>query len=186
MIARWYARLTRRERLLLLLTMTATLLAGWYLLLWTPLSQALQGVESRLSGAVSQRQAASVAAPEDAPWLAQATQWVPTGELSELLRHLTSTGKEVRLLGMEVRTPRLLFSCGAGAGQEGGIALFRHELMLTLEGGYPALLTTLHRLEQKPGKLYLDHLDYQLTSPSQATLRLHLHFASTAKTLFAD
>ncbi|MEO5348058.1 MAG: hypothetical protein H7836_00180 [Magnetococcus sp. YQC-3] len=139
-----------------------------------------------MPGGVSQRQTASVVAEPDVPWLAQANQWVPAGEVSELLRHLTSTGQEVRLLGMELHAPRLLFSCGAGAGQEGGLSLFRHELILTLEGGYPALLTTLYRLEKKPGKLYLDHLDYQVTTPPRATLRLHLHFASTAKTLLAD
>lgn len=177
----WYERLASRERLLLLLTLMAILLAGWYQWVWIPFAQALQAVESRLSDTGRRLENLPAGQPE-APWRVQAGQWVPSGEGAALLAHLTHPGPGVRLSGLELRPSRLLFSCGHAPDRPGPDTLFRHDLLLTLEGGYPSLLGTLHRLEKRPWTLYLDHLDYQ-SGPAHATLLVHLHFLSTGPTL---
>ena len=106
----WYDRLSRRERVFLLLTVTLASLAGWYRLVWTPFVQAWTQVESRQADAARQRQALPAVGQPDAPWLADAHQWVPAQEVAGLLDRLTQKSSGLRLVGMVVRTPhRLVF-----------------------------------------------------------------------------
>ncbi|MEO5340342.1 MAG: hypothetical protein H7837_07480 [Magnetococcus sp. MYC-9] len=182
----WYHRLTLRERLLLLLTVAASLLAGWHRLVWLPFALQWSGVESRLAEQTRNQERAATEQQPLPPWLERARQWVPPGEVEGVLDRLTRTRSGLRMVGMELRPPRPLLSCEQGLSAEGAATLFRHELTLTLEGGYPAFLTYLHRLEELPWKIHVDHLNYQVGHSSQATLQLQLHFFSLRRSLFVD
>ncbi|MBF0162634.1 MAG: type II secretion system protein M [Magnetococcales bacterium] len=181
---RRYDRLSRRERLLLLLTILAALLSVWYRLVWMPLFQAKQQVETRLA---EQEQREDTAGDDRAPpWEVQASRWLPAGEIPAVLDRLTQPREGLQMVGLELRPPRLLFSCDQESEKGGPVTLFRHELILTWEGGYPAILTYLHGLERLPWKIHVDHLDYSIRHPSLATLLLQLHFFSSAPSLFVD
>lgn len=185
MISHWYDRLTKRERLLLVLTLMAATLAGWYQVVWLPFSQALSVVESHLAHGAEGRRA-SVVDPALLPWRLRAKEWVPPEAVPELLDRLTQveTRGALRLVGMAVQPARLLFSCEKMVTSEGASTLFRHELTLTLEGNYPALLTYLYQLEEMPWKIHLDHLDDTVSPSSQSTFSLGFHFFSVTSSLF--
>lgn len=186
MISRWYDGLTKREQVLLVLTVMAVTLAAWYQVVWIPFSRALSEVESRLANGAER--ASPVVHQALLPWRLHAKQWVPPEEVVLLLDRLTQgeTRGGLRLVGMAVQPARLLFSCEKMVTSDGASRLFRHELTLTLEGGYPALLTYLYQLEDMPWKIYLDHLDDTITHPSQAILSIGLHFFSVSPSLFVE
>ncbi|MBF0402047.1 MAG: hypothetical protein HQL90_14945 [Magnetococcales bacterium] len=186
MISRWYESISNRERLLLLLTLVTASLAGWYQYSWIPFSQGMSEMEPHsTAGKVTE---AVEAAPSPLPWREHARGWVPPAGVTVLLDHLTppASSSGLRLAGMQVEPPRLLFSCTKGLGPNGAAALFRHELTLTLEGEFPALLSYLYRLEQMPWTLYLDHLHNSTSQPPTSTLLLEMHFFSTSPSLFVE
>ncbi|MEO5364683.1 MAG: hypothetical protein H7838_13850 [Magnetococcus sp. DMHC-8] len=187
MHAHWYNRLSGRERILVWMVATATLLAGWYRVVWLPFFQEWQALENRLAGAARSRVAGVVVGQGELPWLEEAKRWVPAKEVTGLLNRLARPTGGLQPVGLEVRPPRLLLSCEQGLTQDGGAgALFRHDLILTLEGSYPAVLTYLHRLEGISWRIHLDRLDYTVHRTARPTLLLHVHFLSLGRSLFAD
>lgn len=63
---------------------------------------------------------------------------------------------------------------------EGSVAgIYRHDLVLTLEGGYFDVLRYLKKLEQLPKGFFWDGLDYQVDGYPHAQVTLRLHTLST-------
>jgi hypothetical protein len=170
----WYGRVSRRERVGLMLVGCAFLLALWYRWQWLPFAQEWQRWQPRSDQESSA--AVAVAAAEPLPWQTLAGSRVPLAQVGPFLDQVSEPGGRIRLLGRMVVPARRVFSCAAQAGAE-ALTLHRHEVQLTWEGSYAEVLAALHRWQKLPWPVQLDRLAYTRTAQG-VTWRLQLQFLS--------
>ncbi|MBF0097580.1 MAG: hypothetical protein HQM04_04735 [Magnetococcales bacterium] len=170
----WYERLSRRERVGLLLVGCALLLAMWYRWQWLPFAAEWQRWQPRNDQETGV--AAPSTAPEPLPWQTEAASGVPLAQVGPFIDRLSEPGGRIHLLGRVVAPAKPFFSCAAQAGGE-ALTLQRHALQLTWEGGYGEVLATLQRWQQLPWPVQLEQLAYTRTAQG-ITWRLQLHFIS--------
>ncbi|MBF0185385.1 MAG: hypothetical protein HQM06_13525 [Magnetococcales bacterium] len=175
---RWYERLSRRERVGLLLVGCALLLAIWYRWQWLPWQEAwqrLQAVPPSLP--LTHPSVAAATEATATPWQSQAAGWVPLSEVNGLLERLGTSGPRVRLLGKVVLPPKEIFTCPHTP--QGPLTLHRHVLQLTWEAEYGDTLALLHQWQHLPWRLLVDQLEYTAPSGASGPLwRLQVHLVS--------
>lgn len=91
-------------------------------------------------------------------------------QMTATLTRLLAQTESVTLIEMSILPPESLV-------EEGG--LYRHSLVIELEGRYFDLMKVLQRMEQLEQRFYWRHLDYQVTDYPKARLTLKLDTLGT-------
>jgi MSHA biogenesis protein MshJ len=114
---------------------------------------------------------------------------VTPSRMAEVLERVLLDQKGLRLANLKSLAPQpLLPSPKVDAGAVGEtkpvepaptVGIYRHGLVLELEGDYMSTLEYARQLERLPWKLYWDVLDYEVTQYPKARVRIQVHTLST-------
>lgn len=120
----------------------------------TSLARQVQALDDRLGG-----QALHLLAPERA---------------RELLQALIANVQGLRIVSIQTEAPRPL----SDTGQHELPMLYRHGLVVDLQGNYLALLDYVRELERLPWRLYWLGVEVRADEPGASEFRLHLYSVS--------
>lgn len=106
---------------------------------------------------------------------------VPPATMTRLLTAILEDGSGLRLLRVENRVPQPLRDTVSNAGGEAGNSaeVYRHSLVLELEGEYLALITYLRRVESLGVVFFWDRVQYMQTQWPVGRVTLELHTLSS-------
>jgi MSHA biogenesis protein MshJ len=99
--------------------------------------------------------------------------FVPSNLMSSALRDMLKQYDNLKLIKLETLPPK-------GFGSEGKELswLYRHTLILTLQGDYFSTLNYLKALEALPWRIHWDHIDYQVKNYPIAETRIQIYTLS--------
>lgn len=201
----WYNQRPLRERVLLVLAVSAVLLYVSYLLLLQPLGhrteltrqeivqmqnrqmelQALtQAVEARKNVDPDRRNRLRLAALESE--IARMKEELRAGlenlvspeEMPALLKELLTQQKKLRLLSLENQDPERIVLGNSDTPDSGSATLYRHPLRMKFSGDYMTLLQYLRQLEQLPRTLVWERVDIATDEYPEATVNLEVYTLS--------
>jgi MSHA biogenesis protein MshJ len=204
-ITTWYNQRPLRERILLLLAVSAVLLYLFYLVLLQPLGrrselarqeivqmqnrqmelQALtQVVEARKNVDPDRQNRLRLAALESE--IAKMQEDLQAGlenlvspeEMPELLKELLTRQKKLRLLSLENQDPERIVLGNSDAPDSASATVYRHLLRMKFSGDYMTLLQYLRQLEQLPRTLVWERVDIATDEYPQATVTLEVYTLS--------
>ena len=200
----WFEARNVRERLALTAAACAVILLALEALAWAPARQRLHDAESQVASLESQknvlqaeldtldeqealdpdaavrrqldtfdRQVSSI----DQKLEGQALQLIAPEQARAVLQALIANVRGLRMVGLQTEPARALV-------ETEGLdlpVLYRHGLVIDLEGDYLALLEYVRALEQLPWRLYWYGLDVTADKPGARRFRLRLYTVSLRK-----
>ncbi|MDJ0623051.1 MAG: type 4a pilus biogenesis protein PilO [Desulfocapsaceae bacterium] len=201
----WYNQRPLRERILLLLAVSAVVLYGSYLLLLQPLGrrtesarqeivqmqtrqlelQALtQTVEARKNVDPDRQNRQKLAILEKE--IAEMQQDLQAGlenlvspaEMPALLKDLLTQEKKLRLLSLENKAPERIVLGNVDTSESASAIVYRHPLRMKFSGDYMTLLAYLRQLEELPRTLVWEKVDIATDNYPEATVNLEVYTLS--------
>ena len=182
----WLHKLSIRERIEFLITLTIVLGAGCYQVVWIPLSQTMSQLEHRLRVPINNRSMVKQFKGLDHLLKQQAERLLSPEKMESLVHTLTTQENGLSLIHLQSQPANLLMSCGSEVEGYGLGTLFRHDIKIELKGDYPTILNHLHTLQRQTKSIYVDYFSYKTTQHPQALLTLHLHTLSLNQSLFSE
>ncbi len=194
----WFEARTPRERMILVGAVTIGLVLALEAFSWAPARKRLFAAETQIASLEEQRGAldheltrldqqealdpdAAVrrqlesfdrqAETLDGKLRAQSIQLLAPDQARSMLRALVASVHGLKLVGLQTDAPAQLV-------ETEGLdlpALYRHGLLIDLQGDYLALLDYVQALEQLPWRLYWYGLEVRADAPGPRTFRLHLY-----------
>lgn len=201
----WYNQRPLRERVLLLLAVSAVLLYVSYLVLLQPLGrrselarqeivqmqnrqtelQALtQAVEARKNVDPDRQNRLRLAALENEivkmqeDLRAGLENLVSPEEMPALLKELLTQQKKLRLLSLENQDPERIVLGNSDGPDSASATVYRHPLRMKFSGDYMTLLKYLRQLEQLPRTLVWERVDIATEEYPEATVSLEVYTLS--------
>ncbi|MEO5346633.1 MAG: hypothetical protein H7834_09680 [Magnetococcus sp. YQC-9] len=95
---------------------------------------------------------------------------IAPGDMPKLLGEMLAAESGLTLISIDIEPPQNLLE-----GEKGDRSLFQHALMLRFSGDYLNVLRYLHELEKKPWKIFWDAVEFVVADypVSYVTLRIH-------------
>lgn len=106
---------------------------------------------------------------------------IPPEDMARVLEGLLDGHRDLELVRLESLGAVPLHAEGAETPESGGESrsrLFRHGLLIELEGTYLSALRYLQRAEDLPWRFFWDRLDYRVVEYPRARLQIELHTLS--------
>jgi len=188
--------LSRRERLLVMITMLAVIAGFWHMLFMEPLGQRADRSRVEL-GSMTQRVDAAHQSLEDqilqlagagseerarigvlrqridevnASLGTYAAELIDPSEMAKVLEEILSEQTSLSLVSIRNTTPELL----SGNEETVGNTFYRHGLEIELEGSYADCLDYLTEIEAMPWRLYWQVLDLEVVEYPRNRVRLEV------------
>lgn len=200
----WFDARAQRDRGVLLAASIVALLLAFEALAWGPARARLAAAETRL-GSIEQEEGTLEAELDaldeqealdpdaavrrqlglvqteitalDTELGEQALQIIAPDEARAVLRDLIDNVADLRLVTMRTEAPTQLVN----ATGDDLPALYRHGLVIDLEGEYLALVDYVRALEQLPWRFYWLGIEVRAESPGPRGFRLHIYTVSLRK-----
>jgi len=203
-IRTWFEARSVRERLILTAALAAGLVLVFEAISWAPERKRLQAAEIQIASLKQQSDAlqheldvldqqealdpdAAVRRQLDAfnqqadtldgKLRAKAIQLLTPDQARTMLHDLIASARGLKLVGLQTRPPTPLV-------ETEGLdlpVLYRHGLVIDLQGDYLALLAYVQALEQLPWRIYWYGLEVQADAPGARSFRLNLYTISLHK-----
>lgn len=200
----WFDARSLRERCVLLAAVVLALLLSFESLIWAPARQRLAASAAQLASIQEQRRVleAELGQLEQQEALdpdaavnrqiesltrqvgtlderlgGQALHLIAPERARELLQALISNTERLRIVSIQTEAPQPL----GDPGQHDLPVLYRHGLVVDLQGDYLSLLDYVRALEQLPWRLYWLGLEVRADAPGPAEFRLYLYSVSLQK-----
>ena len=106
----------------------------------------------------------------------QTVDLIPAYEMASVLKDVLSNTNGLRLLSMSNEKPKILVEGG-----KGGVALYRHETRIVLEGSYLSALSYLQMLENLNKKFIWGPLSYEVKEYPKGIVEIHVYTLSANK-----
>lgn len=204
-VINWYDQRPLRERVLLLLAVTAVVLYGSYLLLLQPLDRRTELtrqeiVQMQTRQLELQAQTKMVEARKNVDPDRQNRQKLATlekeiaemqknlqaglenlispAEMPALLKELLTQQKKLRLLSLENQAPERIALGNVENSEAASATVYRHPLRMTFSGDYMTLLGYLRQLEELPRTLVWEKVDITTDNYPEATVHLEVYTLS--------
>ncbi len=108
---------------------------------------------------------------------------IPPAEMPRVLREVLRQQSDLRLVRLETLPVESLFKESEDEEQEipegdESTQVFRHGVVMELEGGYMSTLRYLKALEELPWRFFFQSIDYEVTDYPQARITLTVHSVS--------
>ncbi len=109
---------------------------------------------------------------------------IPPTEMARVLREVLRQQSDLKLVRLESLPVESLFKEDEGEEQESGgdddsTQVFRHGVIMELEGGYMSTLRYLKALEDLPWRFFFESIDYEVLDYPRASITLIVHSVST-------
>lgn len=197
----WFERRPARERLILALTAVAVIVLLFEVLWWAPAREqlryaraeivSLENEKSVLSNELSALEQREALDPDaalrqqldiveqkiaglDEELRGQTLQILPPQQMPVVLRDLIDTTESLRIVGIHSEPPQRLVE----GIEDNQLVLYRHGLVLDLEGEYLALLDCVRALEALPWRFYWLGIEVQAEGDRTSDFRLHVYTVS--------
>jgi len=203
-VSDWFEALSFRERIAIAGALVVGLLLGIEALAWAPARKRLDSAEAQIASLDSQRATLQQELDKldqeealdpdaavkrqlssfdkqvsalDAKLAAQKLQLIDPAQARPMLQALIANVQGLRMVGLHTVAPtQILDTEGADMPP-----LYRHGLVIELEGDYLPLLDYLKALESLPWRLYWDGLEMKAEDPGARKFRLELYTVSLRK-----
>ncbi|MBF0144522.1 MAG: hypothetical protein HQL57_09795 [Magnetococcales bacterium] len=205
--------LSRREKVYLLVMLVAVIGGGWYQFSWMALEKRQKEIHERiaksqgdLTGLIAlqtevlarrgvnpdrdnqeQQQAISREIGELEVKLGKGMETlVPTEEMPHLLEHLLNPQSGIGIINLEALPAQSLLEKGKEGDGEEVAELFRHDIVIEVDGGYSQVLAYLKEIEVLPWRIFWDSLEYAVEKYPKAYVTLRIHTLSGSKAMIGD
>lgn len=203
-----YVALTIREKVLILCSGLVLFLFGGYTLLVEPsaisLKRSQQQVEklssdqAKLQAQLQSLNQKLVADPNqalqqeierltlenqrlDQSLADQTVDLIPPHKMADVLEQLLQRGRKLKLLSLSSLTPEPTLDMDESDPETSQVNLYRHGIVLKLEGRYFDILKFLGEVEDLPWRFYWQRFDYSVEQHPKAIAEIELYSLSTSK-----
>jgi len=103
----------------------------------------------------------------------QTVDLIPAYEMAAVLKDVLANTSGLKLISMTNETPKILIDKG-----NGGVALYKHEARIVLEGSYLSVINYLQMLENLNKKFIWGTLSYEVKEYPKGMIEIHVYTLS--------